>query len=313
MKLCMIGTGYVGLVSGTCFADIGNQVYCVDKDKNKINKLNSGISPIYEPGLDELIKKNYNANRLIFTTDIKKAINSSDLIFICVGTPTKKGSLKVDLSFVYKCVKEILKYTKKKKIIKKKNDKRIIREFKKIKKYQRMIKFVYQNNPKGTGDAVLKCRKYIKGKFFLMLLPDDLIINKNCSKEMIRLHKRTKGSVIASKRVDKKTVSRWGILAFAKKRKYYFRINDVIEKPSIKQAPSNYAIIGRYILPSKIFSEITKLKPGQGKEIHITDAIKNLIYKGEKFFGNIFTGKYLDCGTIDSYIQSGIKIFKGLK
>ena len=117
MKLCMIGTGYVGLVSGTCFADIGNQVYCVDKDKNKIDKLNSGVSPIYEPGLDELIKKNYDANRLIFTTDIKKAINASDLIFICVGTPTKKGSLKVDLSFVYKCVKKVLKHTKKKKII----------------------------------------------------------------------------------------------------------------------------------------------------------------------------------------------------
>jgi len=117
MKLCMIGTGYVGLVSGVCFADIGNQVICVDKDKNKIDKLNSGISPIYEPGLDELIKKNFVAKRLSFTTDIKKAINISDIIFICVGTPTKKGSIKVDLSFVYKCAKEILKYSKKKKII----------------------------------------------------------------------------------------------------------------------------------------------------------------------------------------------------
>ncbi len=200
-----------------------------------------------------------------------------------------------------------------KKIIKKKNDKRIIEEFKKIKKYQKMIKFVYQNNPKGTGDAVLKCRKYIKDKFFLMLLPDDLIINKNCSKEMISLHKKTKGSIIATKRVDKKTVSRWGILGFSEKRKNFFRIKNVIEKPSIKQAPSNYAIIGRYILPSKIFSEITKLKTGQGEEIHITDAIKNLIYRGEKFFGNIFMGKYLDCGTINGYIQSSIKIFKGKK
>ena len=113
----MIGTGYVGLVSGTCFADIGNHVICVDKDKNKIEKLNAGISPIYEPGLNELIKKNYSAKRLFFTTDLKKAISLSDIIFICVGTPNKKGSLKVDLSFVYKCTKEILKYTKKKKII----------------------------------------------------------------------------------------------------------------------------------------------------------------------------------------------------
>ena len=113
----MIGTGYVGLVSGTCFADIGNQVICVDKDKNKIDKLNSGISPIYEPGLDELIKKNYSAKRLFFTSNIKNAINLSDIIFICVGTPTKKGSIKVDLSYVYKCTKEILKYSKRKKII----------------------------------------------------------------------------------------------------------------------------------------------------------------------------------------------------
>ena len=113
----MIGTGYVGLVSGTCFADIGHQVYCVDKDLSKINQLNSGISPIYEPGLDELIKKNHKAKRLYFTSDLKKAITVSDIIFICVGTPNIKGSLKVDLSFVFKCTKEILAITKKKKII----------------------------------------------------------------------------------------------------------------------------------------------------------------------------------------------------
>ena len=83
----MIGTGYVGLVSGTCFADIGNQVICVDKDKNKIDKLNSGISPIYEPGLTELLKKNINAGRLSFTYDIKKATRDSEIIFIAVGTP----------------------------------------------------------------------------------------------------------------------------------------------------------------------------------------------------------------------------------
>ena len=117
MKLCMIGTGYVGLVSGTCFADIGNQVICVDKESNKIKKLNSGISPIYEPGLNELIKKNFLAKRLFFTSDIKKAIKVSDLIFICVGTPTKKGSLNADLSYVYKCCKEIVKHTKKRKIL----------------------------------------------------------------------------------------------------------------------------------------------------------------------------------------------------
>ena len=195
-----------------------------------------------------------------------------------------------------------------KKIIKKKKDKRLIEEFKKIKRYQKMIKFVYQNKPNGTGDAVLKCKKYIKGNFFLMLLPDDLIINKNCSREMIKLHHKLKSSIIATKRVNKKTVSRWGILSIKDKKKQYFQIKDVIEKPSIKKAPSNFAIIGRYILPTKIFAEIKKLKPGQGGEIHITDAIKNLIRKQNKFYGNIFRGKYLDCGTLKGYIKSGAEI-----
>tara|TARA_A100001015_G_C15015530_1_gene725303 strand:- start:917 stop:2215 length:1299 start_codon:yes stop_codon:yes gene_type:complete len=117
MKLCMIGTGYVGLVSGTCFADLGNKVYCVDKDPNKINKLNLGISPIYEPGLNELIKKNFEAGRLNFTTDLKMAVNKSEIIFICVGTPTKKNSKSVDMIYVYQAVKDIIKVTKGKKIV----------------------------------------------------------------------------------------------------------------------------------------------------------------------------------------------------
>ena len=198
-----------------------------------------------------------------------------------------------------------------KKIIKKKKDLRIINEYMKILKYKKKIKFVFQNIPKGTGDAVLKTQKYIKNKYFLMLLPDDLIIRKNCSKEMIRLHKKTNGSIIATKRVERKTVSRWGILSIKNKKKRHFQIKDVVEKPSIKKAPSNFAIIGRYILPTKIFGEIKKLKPGQGGEIHITDAIRSLIKKENKFYGNIFTGKYLDCGTLRGYINSSIEIFKG--
>ena len=117
MKICMLGTGYVGLVSGTCFADLGNIVYCVDKDKTKINKLISGNSPIYEPGLNEIIKKNFNANRLIFSTDIEKSVKNSDIIFVCVGTPNKKKSQNVDLSYVFNAVKQISAYSKTKKII----------------------------------------------------------------------------------------------------------------------------------------------------------------------------------------------------
>jgi UTP--glucose-1-phosphate uridylyltransferase len=198
-----------------------------------------------------------------------------------------------------------------KKIIKmKKKDKRLIVEYNKIKKYKKRIKFVFQNSPKGTGDAVLKCEKLIKDKYFLMLLPDDLIIKKNCSKEMIKLHKKTNASIIATKKVKNNTVSRWGILSLKNKSKNSFQITDVIEKPEVKFAPSNFAIIGRYILPKKIMSEIKTLKPGRGGEIHITDAIKNLIYKKEKFYGNIFKGKYLDCGTFNGFINSGLEISK---
>ena len=200
-----------------------------------------------------------------------------------------------------------------KKIIKKKKDKRIIEEFRKLKKYKKMIKFVYQNEPRGTGDAVLKCKKFIKEKYFLMLLPDDLIIKKNCTKEMLTLFKKKKTSIIATKIVEKNTISRWGIFSVKNKKKNYFEITDVIEKPNINKAPSNYAVIGRYILPYKIFNEIKKLKPGRGNEIHITDGIRNLLFKGEKFFANIFKGKYLDCGTLKGYIKSGIEISKGTK
>ena len=117
MKLCMIGTGYVGLVSGVCFSDLGNSVYCVDKNEDKINLLNKGKVPIYEPGLDELIKKNSKQKRLFFTTDLKLAVQKSDIIFICVGTPTKKNSNSANLKYVFQVANELKKIIKKYKII----------------------------------------------------------------------------------------------------------------------------------------------------------------------------------------------------
>ncbi len=117
MKLCMIGTGYVGLVSGVCFADLGNDVICVDKDNNKINNLKKGIIPIYEPGLEELVLKNYKNKRLNFSTNLKECIKKSDIVFVCVGTPNKRNSNNADLSQVYSVAKEISKSVNKFKII----------------------------------------------------------------------------------------------------------------------------------------------------------------------------------------------------
>ena len=181
MKLCMIGTGYVGLVSGTCFADLGNKVFCVDKDIKKIEKLNSGKSPIYEPGLSELIKKNYNAGRLAFTTNLSKAVNSADMIFICVGTPNLKNSQQVDLNFLFQAVKEVAKSAKSKKII-----------------------ITKSTVPVGTGDRIEKLLKKFKKKNFDVIsnpeflregeairdfrYPDRIIIGSNDKKNFKIMH-----------------------------------------------------------------------------------------------------------------------------
>jgi len=196
-------------------------------------------------------------------------------------------------------------------IIKHKKDPRIINEYKKILKYKKMIKFVFQDKPLGTGDAVLKTKKFIKDKYFLMLLPDDLIVKKNCSKSMIAIHKKFNSSVMASMKVKKNEVSRWGIYNVKNKiDNRNFIIEGVVEKPSIKEAPSNNAVIGRYILPKTIFKKLLKLKPGRGGEIHITDAIQSLINDKDKFIGHNFLGKYLDCGTMKGYINSTLEIDK---
>ena len=198
-----------------------------------------------------------------------------------------------------------------KSIIKKQKDPRIIKEYKKILFFRKKIKFVYQNKPMGTGDAVLKTKKYIKNKFFLMLLPDDLIMSKNCSKDMIKVHRKYKASVMASMKVKRNNVDRWGIYSISKNLdKENFKISDVIEKPNTKDAPSNDAVIGRYILPKKIFHYLKNQKKGKGGEIHITDSIRRMISDQYLFIGHKFGGNYLDCGSMNGYINSGIEISK---
>lgn len=107
MRVAMIGTGYVGLVSGACFADFGHVVTCVDKDDSKIERLKNGEIPIFEPGLDELVAKNVKEDRLFFTTEAKDAIAEADAVFIAVGTPSRRGDGHADLSYVYAAAEEI--------------------------------------------------------------------------------------------------------------------------------------------------------------------------------------------------------------
>ena len=153
MKLCMIGTGYVGLVSGVCFSDLGNDVICVDKDENKIDDLKKGKIPIFEPGLEELVIKNYKNKKLKFSTNLKESIKKSDIIFICVGTPTKKNSNGADLTQIYSVSKEISKYINKFKII-----------------------ITKSTVPVTTGDEIEKIfkKKVIKNKFSIVSNPEFL-------------------------------------------------------------------------------------------------------------------------------------------
>jgi UDPglucose 6-dehydrogenase len=107
MRITMIGSGYVGLVSGACFAHFGHDVVCVDKDAGKIDRLRKGEMPIYEPGLDTLVSENSKAGRLTFTTDLADAVSKADAVFIAVGTPTRRGEGHADLTYVYAAAAEI--------------------------------------------------------------------------------------------------------------------------------------------------------------------------------------------------------------
>lgn len=107
MKIVMVGSGYVGLVSGACFADFGHTVICVDKDAAKISQLNAGNIPIFEPGLTELVAANRKRKSLTFTTDLASAVAGADAIFIAVGTPSRRGDGHADLTYVYEAAQDI--------------------------------------------------------------------------------------------------------------------------------------------------------------------------------------------------------------
>ena len=107
MKICMIGAGYVGLVSAACFSEFGWTVTCVDNDPARVTDLKAGKSPIYEPGLDDLLERNIKARRIIFTGDLAKAVKGADVVFLAVGTPMRRGDGHADLSYIFAAVEEL--------------------------------------------------------------------------------------------------------------------------------------------------------------------------------------------------------------
>ena len=281
MKLCMIGTGYVGLVSGVCFSDLGNDVICVDKNENKINKLKDGKIPFYEPGLEELVRKNHKCGRLKFTTDLKLAVQNSELIFICVGTPTsKKGS--ADLKYVFNAAKEISKYINKFKIIINKSTVPVstgdkVEKIISIK--NKKSKFAVISNPEflREGDAIRDFR-----------FPDRIVVgtsNKKILRKIENLYKPliNKGAVFFSTSRRGAEIIKYASNAFlATKISFMNEIGNLCEKTNVDVEDVALGIG----LDKRVGPRFLRVGPAYGGSCFPKDT-KAIAFSGDKFNTNL--------------------------
>lgn len=173
------------------------------------------------------------------------------------------------------------------------------------------IHYVRQKEQKGLGDAIYCAKRYVENGPFAVLLGDDIIVSKTpIIKQMIKLYNKYKSPIIGVEKVSNEKVSKYGIIKGKKISENVFLVEDLIEKPSIEEAPSNLGIIGRYILTPDIFEAIEKTKPGVGGEIQLTDALKLL---KKKVYAYMFQGKRYDVGTIPEWIKVNITFAKQRK
>ena len=164
-----------------------------------------------------------------------------------------------------------------------------------------------QDKPLGLGDAILKTEKFIKEKNFAVILPDDLILGFNCTKQLINLFEKKSCNILGIMEVDKLDVNKFGIIDYEKKFKNAIKIKGLIEKPDINNAPSNFAIVGRYIFKKTIFRYLKKIKPGKGREYQLTDAI-SLSNKDNDVWGYKFKGNRFDCGSKLGLLKAQITV-----
>ena len=274
----MIGAGYVGLVSGACFADLGNNVYCVDKDNEKIEMLNNLQIPIYEPGLKDLVEKNFSSGRLKFTTDLNFAVKNSDIIFICVGTPTSNKSGSADLKYVFKVAEELRTYLNKFKIIVTKS-----------------------TVPVATGDKIEKIILKKKGKKFFEVVsnpeflregeairdfrfPDRVVIGANNKKVIKRLKSLyepiiNKGAVFFSTNRRGAEIIKYASNAFlATKISYINEIANLCEKTGVNVEDVSIGVG----LDKRIGSRFLRVGPAYGGSCFPKDT-KALTYTGNLF------------------------------
>ena len=197
------------------------------------------------------------------------------------------------------------KNTKLESFLKKKKKIDLLNEIKKLNIKKKNMKIIFQDKPSGLADAILRTEKYIKKEDFCVILPDDLIIGSNCTQELINVYNKKKSTVIGVMEVDKKDVSSYGIIESSIFKKNMYKIKNMIEKPKVKDAPSNLAIVGRYILLNDIYKFIKKTKIGSGGELQITDAIF-LSSKFHEVWGYKFSGKRYDCGNKIGFLKAQI-------
>ena len=197
------------------------------------------------------------------------------------------------------------KNTKLESFLKKKKKIDLLNEIKKLNIKKKNMKIIFQDKPSGLADAILRTEKYVKKEDFCVILPDDLIIGSNCTQELINVYNKKKSTVIGVMEVDKKDVSSYGIIESSIFKKDMYKIKNMIEKPKVKDAPSNIAIVGRYILLNDIYKFIKKTKIGSGGELQITDAIF-LSSKINEVWGYKFSGKRYDCGSKIGFLKAQI-------
>ena len=294
MRICMIGVGYVGLVSGACFADLGNTVWCVDKNKQKIDMLNDHHIPIFEPGLKELVDKNYSSGRLKFTTNLNLAIKNSDIIFICVGTPASSKRGSADLRYVFKAVNELSHYINKFKIIVTKSTVPVTtgdKIEKIILKKKRKKLFEVVSNPEflREGEAIRDFR-----------FPDRIVVganNKKAIKKMKSLYEPLikKGAVFFSTSRRGAELIKYASNAFlATKISYINEISNLCEKTEVNVEDVSIGIG----LDKRIGSRFLRVGPAYGGSCFPKDT------KAITFTGDLFK---TDLSIIKSVIRSNEK------
>lgn len=168
--------------------------------------------------------------------------------------------------------------------------------------------YIRQREPLGLGHAVLCGEPVCKGEYFGVILPDDVFVGEEpVLSQLVKVHERLGGSVVALEHVEDKDVSRYGIVSGEEKEPGIFRINDMIEKPKLEEAPSRYAIMGRYVLSPEIFPILHTQQAGAGGEIQLTDAIRELA-KAEPVWGVVYRGRRFDCGTQKGWLSANIQL-----